>query len=70
MEANIKMNIPMNELVHYLARQNGCEQILIGTEYLALEPKVVNDELILTILVSDNGQPTSPGLTDLLKSEL
>jgi hypothetical protein len=66
MEANIKMDIPMDELVHYLARQNGCEQILIGTEYLALEPKVVNDELILTILVSDKGQPTRPDLANFL----
>lgn len=41
MTAEIEMNVSMDELVHYMAKVNMCDQLLKGNEYLALTPKVV-----------------------------
>jgi hypothetical protein len=57
MRAEIDMNISMDDLIRFVAQANGCEQLLRGNEYLALEPKVINDEVILKVLISDEDYP-------------
>jgi len=68
MNAEIEMNISMDELVQFMSKANSCEQLLRGNEYLALEPKVVSDEVVLKVLVSDEGHPSEwVGVNDIKK---
>lgn len=58
----------MDELVKFMAEVNVCNQLLHGNEYLTLTPKVVNDELVLKVLISDEGHPSEwVGLKDIKK---
>jgi hypothetical protein len=68
MTAEIEMNISMDELVQFMAKANSCDQLLRGNEYLALEPKVEGDEVVLKLIVSDEGHPSEwVGVNDIKK---